>query len=936
MFDINGSPFANGVSSQAREFANQALGNILPWLKEHYEMFTTNPAAFTPAALYNYHLRGDFYLGLTNSTTTPPPTTPLQDMGLDFPLLTPARLVNIARPNYAYDDAIATSVGLVNAIEDMPTFPGVGDYGVEGATAGIVTPDPAHFFTREAANGSMLTEFLLGEQATIAYRLLPYMDNFHAKVRDFISSESTAFLGNARRLCNTVGNNTTQVHQSVRLDNSLFAYLDTQTGLIPSELGIVTWTNFTPAGGGNWNAVRLTTDFTVAPYADFSAFAAAHNIRCVLPIYLACAAHREYIELIRPGIIPAFQVELDDIFNNLLLESVRTSLRLNQNFAQRTMSGIERSHLDGNNNRVRDGIREFLNTYFNMLTNPFPVGTVVELNRNVLDPTRLQPNRRRAVNEVINAANVPLDPITLLPTRSVADLEVHIDANPFFIITATGSRRAGNRRINTYQLQSTDQAGVPLFVAGDVVTTGNIDEEYPDGNTRVPTFTLFTTTTNTPAAHTPLSIVGRLLLSASYSIFNAGAYYSSQRDMRKLTKDAAPGHFAPILEAMGGAAGMTQGRASHNAGHAYGIIDFYAESRADLLYYYLAGMFDSIKGRYRDEFVAFYTGDFHTNEVSYYTNAISNYIDNQVRPENADAEPVLVGPRLVTRVPRPLPPVGLGPETFLFTRSADPEVVYYQIDSPLLRECLRTFNTRFYEWYTNIAQQFDRGQLNLTRGGNEEDRRLYASRGDPSVERSRIAPTKVVLDQMWPLITQRATSIVESGEVPADVLLGALAEAVRAHRENTSQAFPAVPVTNSFINFGELLRSPTQYALPPSLSTTDITAFLDFLHATYYNDYALIAILAANIEDERTRRYSQDQLISTFKAQLNTYRNTKVLNRFPFPAIAHLIRIFREQVALPTSVRAAEAATITTRLPQAPEEQDAIGPSVPEPIRRLV
>ena len=66
MFDINGSPFANGVSSQAREFANQALGNILPWLKEHYEMFTTNPAAFTPAALYNYHLRGDFYLGLTN------------------------------------------------------------------------------------------------------------------------------------------------------------------------------------------------------------------------------------------------------------------------------------------------------------------------------------------------------------------------------------------------------------------------------------------------------------------------------------------------------------------------------------------------------------------------------------------------------------------------------------------------------------------------------------------------------------------------------------------------------------------------------------------------------------------------------------------------------------------------------------------------------
>ena len=58
----------------------------------------------------------------------------------------------------------------------------------------------AHFFAREVANGSMLTEFLFAEQATMSYRLLPYMDNFHQNVRNFLVNEMLFFIDNIRLL----------------------------------------------------------------------------------------------------------------------------------------------------------------------------------------------------------------------------------------------------------------------------------------------------------------------------------------------------------------------------------------------------------------------------------------------------------------------------------------------------------------------------------------------------------------------------------------------------------------------------------------------------------------------------------------------------------------------------------------------------------------
>ena len=99
---------------------------------------------------------------------------------------------------------------------------------------------------------------------------------------------------------------------------------------------------------------------------------------------------------------------------------------------------------------------------------------------------------------------------------------------------------------------------------------------------------------------------------------------------------------------------------------------------------YLAAMYDSLSGKYRDDFVRFFTGDFHSNELDYYTNAVSNYISNQTAPEDRDREPVMVGPRLATREPRgllPASPARRRQSELQYFRSADPELIYYQIDS---------------------------------------------------------------------------------------------------------------------------------------------------------------------------------------------------------------------------------------------------------------
>jgi len=155
-FEQNASPFGLGRSSQANDFAQRAARNLIPWIREHYEIYTLNQAAFTPSSLLNYHLRGDYYLGLTKINAD------YENMGLfnaDAP-----RLTNIASPIESFDTGIVRSIDLAARLGNQipnaqPLGGGAQEFGLGDNSAPVPPIAPEHFFTRDVARGSMLTEF---------------------------------------------------------------------------------------------------------------------------------------------------------------------------------------------------------------------------------------------------------------------------------------------------------------------------------------------------------------------------------------------------------------------------------------------------------------------------------------------------------------------------------------------------------------------------------------------------------------------------------------------------------------------------------------------------------------------------------------------------------------------------------------------------------
>ena len=105
-FKQNLTPFGLKRSREAQDFARRAANNLLPWIKEHYQIYTLNEANFTPAGLYNYHLRGDYYLGLTKDNAA------FANVGLNTGANTP-RLAHIAEEGRAFDPALNESINLV-------------------------------------------------------------------------------------------------------------------------------------------------------------------------------------------------------------------------------------------------------------------------------------------------------------------------------------------------------------------------------------------------------------------------------------------------------------------------------------------------------------------------------------------------------------------------------------------------------------------------------------------------------------------------------------------------------------------------------------------------------------------------------------------------------------------------------------------------------
>ena len=88
-FASNASPFGLKRSSEAQDFAKRASSKLLTWVREHYDLHP-RPGKLHTFRLFNYHLRGDYYLGLTKDNAA------YTNMGLYADGA--SRLTNIASP----------------------------------------------------------------------------------------------------------------------------------------------------------------------------------------------------------------------------------------------------------------------------------------------------------------------------------------------------------------------------------------------------------------------------------------------------------------------------------------------------------------------------------------------------------------------------------------------------------------------------------------------------------------------------------------------------------------------------------------------------------------------------------------------------------------------------------------------------------------------
>ena len=316
-FASNASPFGLKRSSEAQDFAKRASSKLLTWVREHYEIYTLDQANFTPSGLFNYHLRGDYYLGLTKDNAA------YTNMGLYADGA--SRLTNIASPIESVDTAgITRSRDLAARFQSrttvQPAGGGVTEFGVMNASQPLAPAHPAHFFTREVANGSMLTEFLFAEQATMTYRLLPYMKDFHKGVKEFLTNEAIFFSDNINLLKNKDdgGGQIAHVAQAFLIEN-FYAMLDAE--ISPADVGEVR-SPVRNRGGS------LIVDISAEPsFGMIQATPASPKPCFVLPIAYALGVIQEY-RAINADVDAATDARIEAQLRDLLIEAVRTSYRI--------------------------------------------------------------------------------------------------------------------------------------------------------------------------------------------------------------------------------------------------------------------------------------------------------------------------------------------------------------------------------------------------------------------------------------------------------------------------------------------------------------------------------------------------------------------------------------------------------------------------------
>jgi len=512
-------------------------------------------------------------------------------------------------------------------------------------------------------------------------------------------------------------------------------------------------------------------------------------------------------------------------------------------------------------------------------------------------------------------------------TGLTAYLEDADQINNEFVVRAVTYAKKNKKITIKYSLALTDETSK----FGTTARTGPLSPEgQTDAEKGVLTFVLVRDDHfSAPAGslRQPINLIGRVFLSTVMYMAHTIAYVHKKRDMRFMSKGDGIGSYAVLTSNID--------RKIHDGDNeTNGVLDFYVAWRLEALASYLASLHSATSGAFRDQLVLFYESDMFANEFAYYSGVISNYVSSQSVPE--EQVEAVSGPRSIIK--EPTAEEAVTASRFAYTKSVEPETVYYRLDSSLLRLIYRDYVHLFYAWYTQLAQDLDLGVRNLTTAGASPAGAIPMPTGKKAKKKpkyKRIQPTNAILKQMWPLVQARSVEAIESGAVRPDVLLRAIAEEVVVTRQRINLAVPLVPMSTSFIDFGALLSDPRTYALPPSTNATHVREFMVYLEGTFFSSYDLVGRLAARVDIVKTTGMTQDQLVKEFANRFKNFREVRVLNRFRWPASGHLIRLFREYSALPPRVLTELAATEDIPADEV-AAQATVGSTAAPPTRRVV
>lgn len=858
-------PVVGKGSKEARDFAIRATNKLAPWVVDHYKVFLRDEGSFSHHALFEYHLRGDHFIGLTRADAN------YDDIGLGQTNSggNPRFVNNPSRPLGSMYGAPASEFDFRRALIDNQPYRGVGEqtqFSVYPVTAERDTRGASDFLVKELINSTSLIHMTMQELGSMTYSLLPFAGT---QVYEATMEYILDFIWDVLNADDSILRMGT-IHPMVEYDRpgGEYASAAATIGVGPLELT------------GRLDPV-------------------SYQFPCSIPLYLVAATIQE---LQASGVPINVDGDVRTHLQNLFINAYNACVRMRDDNDIKEQKGEAR--YDSSKDKFNQTFRPFLKSYFDTVVSKYPVGTTITL---------AKPGYGGVANEIATATGVP-----------VADIQNHNE----YVITATRVVKKNKKLKQEYQLSSTLPAAAryrPTKYVSDV-----------DDKQSAFVFSSDPAIRRTVEVAAPVGIIGRAMLTHVIHLNHIASYFVAQRDFRRLSVDDVPGSYEPLPTAGTITGGRVPFPLDVQKQAKQGLLDYYVEIRLEFMAAYLVGLYDSLQPSMREQMVRFYESDMFANEFAYYSSVVSNYISSESTTEE-NIEPIS-GRMSVYKEPEGETPQGTN--RFIYMQPIAPESVYYKLESPMLRLIYREYVGRFYDWYVALAMDLDQGRRNFTPSGLTKEAAeagIKEGKGSKDKYKKRIQPTQAILKQMWPLLKSRATEAVKEGRASSHQMMRALAEVANTQRSRLNLATPLVPFSTTFIDFGALLSDPRRYNLPPSLDPEVVSDFITFLESVYFTSYDMVGSLATAIETTQAANLSRDALIEEFEKKYASFRKTKVVNQFTWPASAELVHLFREFTSIPPALRAelaaeeAEATLASTT--EAPRREEDVGAARISPAR---